>query len=141
VIGRLLFATSLATPVAGAVLADPHTDYLLYCRGCHLATGEGVPPDVPTLVDEIGRIVSVTGGREYIVRVPGVSQTAMNDERLAAVLNWVLAEFNADTTPTNFKPYDAREVGEARVKLLIDPLKYRASILQQTTGSEPGSDP
>ena len=116
---------------AGYASADPKTDYLLYCRGCHLANGESVPPDVPTLVDEIGRIVSVPGGREYIIRVPGVSQTAMNDEQLAAVLNWVLAEFNAETLPDNFPPYTAEEVGEARVKLLIDPLKYRASLLDK----------
>ena len=126
---RLLLMLSLAACATSA--ADPQTDYLLYCRGCHLANGESVPPDVPTLVDEIGRIVSVPGGREYVIRVPGVSQTAMNDEQLADVLNWVLAEFNADTTPTNFKPYDAEEVGEARVKLLIDPLKYRVTLLEK----------
>lgn len=125
----------------GQASADPRTDYLLYCRGCHLISGEGVPPDVPTLIDEIGKIVSIPGGREYIVRVPGVSQSAITDEELAAVLNWVLAELNADTVPDGFEPYTAREVGIARAKLLIDPLKYRASLLKKQTGSEPDSDP
>ncbi len=141
VIGRLLLAASLACSATGAALADPHTDYLLYCRGCHLASGEGVPPDVPTLVDEMGRIVSVPGGREYLIRVPGVSQTAMNNDDLAAVLNWVLTELNADTMPENFTPYTGEEVGKARPKVLVDPLKYRASLLENRMGSEPGSDP
>jgi hypothetical protein len=124
VLAVLLFCGS------GTVIADPRTDYLLYCRGCHLINGSGVPPEVPTLVDDIGKIVAVPGGREYIIRVPGVSQTAMNNDELAAVLNWVLAEFNADTTPENFEPYTSEEVGEARQKVLVDPLKYRASLLE-----------
>lgn len=115
---------------AGIASADPRTDYLLYCRGCHLINGSGVPPEVPTLVNDIGKLVAIPGGREYIVRVPGVSQTAMNDSELAAVLNWVLAEFNAETTPTNFAPYTSDEIGEARKKVLVDPLKYRASLLE-----------
>lgn len=115
---------------AGIASADPRTDYLLYCRGCHLINGSGVPPEVPTLVNDIGKLVAIPGGREYIVRVPGVSQTAMNDDELAAVLNWVLAEFNAETTPGNFAPYTSKEIGEARKKVLVDPLKYRASLLE-----------
>ena len=114
---------------AGSASADPRTDYLLYCRGCHLINGNGVPPDVPSLHDELGRILSVPGGREYLVRVPGVSQNAMTDKELAAVLNWVLGEFNADTLPRDFKPYTREEVAEARSKVLIDPLRYRAALL------------
>lgn len=116
--------------VSGMVIADPRTDYLLYCRGCHLINGSGVPPEVPTLVNDIGRMVAIPGGREYIIRVPGVSQTAMNNDELAAVLNWVLSEFNADTTPENFAPYTSEEVGEARQKVLVDPIRYRASLLE-----------
>jgi hypothetical protein len=127
---RFLLVVALMV-TAGIVYADPETDYLLYCRGCHLANGEGVPPDVPTLVDEIGNMVAVPGGREYIIRVPGVSQTDMNDKQLAAVLNWVLAEFNAETLPDDFRAYTAKEVATERVKVLSDPLKYRASILKE----------
>ena len=112
------------------VNADPRTDYLLYCRGCHLINGTGTPPEVPTLVNDIGKIVAIPGGREYIIRVPGVSQTAMNNDELAAVLNWVLSEFNADTTPGHFAPYTSEEVGKARQKVLVDPLKHRASLLE-----------
>ena len=136
-----LLLVALLVCAAGQAVPDPRTDYLLYCRGCHLISGKGVPPEVPSLHDEPGRLLSIPGGREYIVRVPGVSQTAMTDEELAAVLNWMLAEFNADTLPENFQPYTASEVATARANLLIDPLKYRASLLEQRAGSEPGSDP
>lgn len=123
------FGVLLLVTAGGLAGADPRTDYLLYCRGCHLISGEGVAPDVPTLHDELGRLLTIPGGREYIVRVPGVSQNAMTDEELAAVLNWVLAEFNASTLPVDFKPYTAREVGAVRAKTLLDPLKYRASLV------------
>ncbi len=128
---RLPLVALLLSVVSCMAMADPHTDYLLYCRGCHLANGEGVPPDVPTLVNELGKLVSVPGGREYIVRVPGVSLTDMNDKELAAVLNWVLSEFNAESLPDNFQPYTADEIGKSRQKVLIDPLRYRDSLLQK----------
>jgi len=122
----VLLAALLLSAHAGA---DPSSDYLLYCRGCHLANGKGVPPDVPTLHDELGRLIATPEGREYIIRVPGVSQTPMNNERLAAVLNWVMAEFNTSTLPDNFKPYSDREVGKARYKVLVNPVAYRATIV------------
>ena len=112
---------------------DAQARYLLHCRGCHLANGTGVPPDVPTLVDEIGRLVATPVGREYVVRVPGVSQSALDDEDLAVVLNWILETFNADTLPADFRSYSAGEITEAREKVLADPLKYRRSLRLDAT--------
>ena len=41
--------------IAGAEpLTDVRANYLFSCRGCHLADGRGVPPDVPTLRDTLG---------------------------------------------------------------------------------------
>lgn len=124
----LPFALLLLT-VTGIVRADPKTDYLLYCRGCHLANGAGVTPVVPTLIDELGKLLQVKGGREYIVRVPGVSQSDMNDRKLAAVLNWVVTEFNSGTTPDDFEPYTAEYIASVRNKVLADPLRHRAELL------------
>tara|TARA_B000000460_G_scaffold21205_1_gene13900 strand:+ start:207 stop:617 length:411 start_codon:yes stop_codon:yes gene_type:complete len=107
---------------------DAQARYLLHCRGCHLANGTGVPPDVPTLVDEIGRLVATPVGREYVVRVPGVSQSGLDDEGLAVVLNWILETFNADTLPAKYRPYSAGEIAEARRKVLADPLRYRRTL-------------
>ena len=127
----LLSVVFVATTVlaAGFANADTHADYLLYCRGCHLANGEGVPPEVPTLVNALGELLASPEGREYIIRVPGVSQTALNNEDLAAVLNWVITEFNSETLPADFRPYTAEEVAAARNKVLEDPLRTRARIL------------
>ena len=125
---HLLVLAALLLAAAGSARADTRTDYLLYCRGCHLANGEGVPPVVPTLHD-LGPLVATPTGREYIIRVPGVAQTEMNDTRLTAVLNWVLQEFNANTLPDDFKPYSVQEVSASRYKVLTDPVRTRAEIL------------
>jgi hypothetical protein len=80
------------------------------------------------LINTLGPIVSSPEGRDYIVRVPGASQTPLNDERLAEVMNWVLTTFNADTLGTSFKPLTGTEVGRSRRQVLADPLKLRRSL-------------
>ncbi|MBT3530371.1 MAG: hypothetical protein HOF74_01755 [Gammaproteobacteria bacterium] len=105
--------------------ASPRTNYLLYCSGCHRTTGEGKPPNVPTLVDELGKMMSVPEMRGYLVRIPGASQAPINDEELTEVINWVLEELNEDTLPNDFQKLTLGEVSEARKNVLADPLKYR----------------
>ena len=120
----LVFTLSLAAATA-AFGAGPRTNYLLYCSGCHLPSGVGNPPNVPTLHDELGRMLVVEEMRPYLVQVPGSSQTPLTDADLAAVVNWMLYEFNADTLPEDFEPLTVKEVAEARKTILADPLKYR----------------
>jgi hypothetical protein len=125
---RVLLLTALLA-VADMAAADPQTDYLLYCRGCHLRNGEAVPKaNVPSL-HELAPLLATDEGRDYIIRVPGVSQNPMSNQRLAAVLNWVMQEFNAHALPADYRPFTADEVGEARVKVLPDPRAHRAKIL------------
>ena len=108
--------------------ADPKVDYLLHCSGCHMPDGTGLSNVVRTLHDVIGRMVTEPTGRDYIIRVPGVSQAPINDEKLAKVLNWMLMEFSSETLPKNFKPFTDKEVERARSHLLADPLRYRAEL-------------
>ena len=112
----------------GTVDASARTDYLLHCAGCHMPEGNGLPPEVPTLVGSLGRIAASDEGRDYIARVPGASQAPISDAQLAAVLNWVLLEFNSETLPESFRPLTVREVGKSRNKVLSDPLKMRRTL-------------
>ena len=84
-------------------------DYLLHCSGCHQADGAGVPGVVPPL-SGLAPFLATPAGRAYLVRVPGVAQAPLDDERLAALLNWVMREMSgAQPSPA----YDAREVARA----------------------------
>lgn len=115
---------------ASQSLADPHTDYLLYCRGCHLHTGDPVPDaNIPSL-HELAPLLSTQEGRDYLIRVPGVSQSGMSDKQLAAVLNWVITEFNSTSIPEDFTRFTTEEVDRVRDKILINPLKAREEILK-----------
>lgn len=104
---------------------SPRTNFLLYCSGCHLTNAEGKPPNVPTLVGELGRMLSVADMRSYLVRIPGASQAPISDAELTEVINWLLEEYNADTLPDGFVMLSEDEVTTARKQVLADPLKYR----------------
>lgn len=121
----LTAGTALCLLASLVAEADPRADYLLHCGGCHRPTGEGLPPDVPTLVAELGPIAGSDEGRAYLVRVPGASQAPVSDQVLADIINWILSEFNADTLPGDFEPLSAAEVARSRGDTLADPLSYR----------------
>ena len=122
------YEESAQTP---AERAAARFDYLLHCSGCHRPDGAGAPPDVPSLLGPIGAIVATPAGREYVARVPEVAQSPLDDNALARLLNWMLQEFSADTLPAGFRPLEAEEVGEARARVLTDPLRTRAAIAGQ----------
>jgi mono/diheme cytochrome c family protein len=127
--------------VAGALLAiavpavaDPRSDYLMHCAGCHLVDASGKPPYVPSLAGPLGRIAASPEGRDYLARVPGAAQAPISDDELAAVLNWLLFEFNGDTLPQRFRPLRGAEVAKSRARVLADPLKLRAELWPEDGG-------
>lgn len=121
--------------VAGALLtvavpsfADPRSDYLMHCAGCHLADARGVPPYVPSLSGPLGRLVASAEGRDYLARVPGAAQAPLSDDELAAVFNWLLLEYNRDTLPPGFELLRGAEIAKSRTRVLADPLKLRNEL-------------
>lgn len=123
---RIVLVFALA--VVAEAAADPEVDYLLHCGGCHRPDASGVPPAVPPLAGTLGRIAATAEGRDYLVRVPGAAQTPLTDDALAAVVNWVLLEFNAESLPADFKPLTGKEVGRSRKNALADPLALRRAL-------------
>lgn len=114
---------------ANAAAEEPRVAYWLHCAGCHGLEGHGAPPEVPSLIDEPGRIVQLPGGREYMIAIPGVSQAGLDDAELAKVLNYMMREFSPRMLPAEFKPFSADEVGRSRAETLIDPLLRREQLL------------
>lgn len=125
-LGRLFILIALFSLSADGFAASPRVNYLLYCTGCHAADGAGKAPNVPSLRDELGRMIAVPEMRSYLVRIPGASQAPISDAELTDVINWLLHEFNSGTLPTNFEDYTIDEVSNARRNILADPLRYRA---------------
>lgn len=119
---RLRAALVAGAIVAGAapLQADPAGDYMLHCRGCHGADGRGAPPDVPDLRGELAQLVLRPGGREFVMRVPGVTQTELDPGRTAALLNWMVVAFGPLPADSGFVPFTAAEVARFRSQPLVD---------------------
>ncbi|MBK1818562.1 cytochrome c [Burkholderia orbicola] len=121
-------ASAQADDAADAALARQH--WVLNCMGCHTATGGGIPGKVPPLANSLGYFTHLPAGREYVMRVPGASNSALSDRELADVLNWVLATMNRDALPRDFKPYTAAEVAAHRRPALSDVATVRAGLVR-----------
>ena len=126
--GFTFLALLFALVTHSVFAASPRINYLLYCSGCHRPLGEGNPPNVPTLHNELGLMMSVQEMRGYLARVPGSAPAPITDAELTDVLNWMLEQFNADTLPEDFKKLTVEEVTKAREESLADPNQYRADF-------------
>ncbi|CAG9197193.1 Cytochrome c in methylamine utilization cluster [Paraburkholderia sabiae] len=117
-----------AQSTADASLAQQH--WVLNCMGCHTATGGGIPGKVPPLANSLGYFEHLPAGREYVVRVPGASNSALSDQELADVLNWLLTTKNRDALPKDFKPYTASEITQHRRPAFSDVATVRAGLIR-----------
>jgi hypothetical protein len=122
----VLLAALVAPP---AFAAAPELDYLLHCQGCHRADGGETPGSVPPLADQVARFLRVPGGREYLVRVPGSSQSSLDDAALARLLNWIVQRFGPADAAAAAAPYTADEVARVRMPPLVDVERVRAELV------------
>ena len=118
---------------AGVAASEQPADvnYMIHCMGCHLADGSGSPPQVPDVRGEMGRLLGVDGGREYLVQIPGAATAPVSDSELAAIINYMLSAFSAETLPASFEPFSEAEVKRLRPHWLSDPEPVRQRLLDQ----------
>lgn len=89
-------------------------NWALNCQGCHLADGKGTQNTSTNLSGRVAKYLWVPGGRAYLIRVPGVATSDLEDDDLAAVVNWMLLRFDKQDIPVSFQPYTGAEVGRLR---------------------------
>jgi mono/diheme cytochrome c family protein len=130
--GTAGMAALAVTPAAQAetdtAMAQQH--WVLNCMGCHTANGSGIPGKVPPLATSLGYFEHLPAGREYVMRVPGASNSALSDAELADVLNWLLTTMNRDSLPHDFRPYTAAEVAAHRRPAFSDVATVRAGLIK-----------
>ena len=110
-------------PIAQAGYSVP-VNYQLQCAGCHRDHGEGsAANDTPRRQGFVGNFLRVPGGREFLVRVPGISQSALNDQQIADLLNWLLARdgMAGNSSPEQWRPYSGEEVRRVRQSSMLEP--------------------
>lgn len=103
-------------------------DYARNCQGCHGAEGVSVA-EVPRLQGRAGWFTRTQEGRAYVVQVPNVLQAALSDSRLAAMLNWMLAQFSSAELPADFEPYTGAEVARLRVSRIDSVIERRRQVV------------
>ncbi|MBM4268498.1 MAG: cytochrome c [Deltaproteobacteria bacterium] len=129
----LALAALLGSPLVARARETEKHDYLLHCSGCHRPDASGTPGTVPSLFG-IDRFARSEEGRAYLVGVPGVAQAPVSDERLAALLNWLVREHAAARADEAALPFTAGEVARLRAAPLRDPAPVRARVIGTTEG-------
>ena len=128
-----------AIPRIGAV----QEDFSRNCQGCHRADGAGACRTVPRIRDFVGLFTRVPGGRDYLLRVPGVVWAMLDDARLTRVLNWMLVTYSREQLAPDFTPFTEEEVAKARERPLANVLETRRRLiaeLQRRALLPPGDD-
>jgi mono/diheme cytochrome c family protein len=129
VLGRQVAARADAPAVAATRHA--RSNYVLHCGGCHGMDGAGSQlgnvPDMRSL----GQFLRVPGGREFVIKVPGVMGSGLNDAQVAEVTNWTLATLARASVPADHRPYDAGEVAQARASPIVDVASARRRLVEQ----------
>lgn len=114
-----------------AVTTSVRSLYVVHCAGCHGRDGAGsVTGNVPDM-RRLGRFLQVSGGREFVVSVPGVMGSGLSDAQVADVTNWVLATLARESLPADHRPYSADEVQRARAVPLVDVAGARERIVKE----------
>ncbi len=116
--------------VGPAGTRQAHEDWMLHCQGCHGADGNLATPGMPLLKGKVAGYLREAGGRARLVQVPGIANASLSDARLAHMLNWMLATFDAEHLPDDFDAYTGVEVGALR----------RRPPAQGSTPALPGRD-
>lgn len=108
------------------------------CQGCHNSDGSGnIERDVPPLVD-LKSFHSLKKGREFLIRVPGVARSPLNDVELANLSNWMMEEFGKPENNSNWSPYSSEEIAALRKKPLLEDLRHvRQGLVERLQNQNP----
>lgn len=121
-----------AEPRAGApsvaITSSVRSLYVVHCAGCHGRDGVGTRAGNVPDMRQLGRFLQLDGGREFVIKVPGVMGSGLTDQQVADVTNWVLVTLASASVPAGHTPYDAAEVRSARAAVPIDVAAERARL-------------
>jgi mono/diheme cytochrome c family protein len=122
----------LAGPLWASDTGSPRMNYMLHCSGCHGQDAAGSPgAGVPSMRGAIGHFFKVEGGREFLIQVPGTSQSSLNDAQTAELMNWMLKTFSKDEIPAATPAYSKQEVAQLRSAPLIEVAAEREAIIKR----------
>ena len=110
----------------------PATQYLIHCSGCHRADGSGsLRGGIPDLRGYVGSFGRVDNGRTYLMHVPGVVGSGLDNADIAAVMNYIFERW-ADAPASDPVPlFTAAEVAQLRKRSVPDVVKARRRVVHE----------
>ncbi len=87
--------------------------------------------------DFVGYFLHSPEGREFLIRVPGVAHSALGDNEITELMNWLLQSFSADQLPATFAPFTVDEVTALRQDPESAPDTARVAILGKIAADLP----
>ncbi len=112
--GLLCMQAIAAEPANIPQFSKVQSDYLLACGGCHGESGVSNARLVPDLRDQVGYFLNTPQGRRYLVQLPNVVTSALDDAALAGVLNFMVWDIGGAGAPAGASRYTAPEVSMLR---------------------------
>jgi len=103
-------------------------DYVLRCQGCHGADGQGAPHKVPAIRESLPKLMRLADGRDFLLRVPGATNSPLTDAELADVLNWLALRFRDASSPAELPRFSAADVSAARRRPLVGVHRQRRDL-------------
>lgn len=114
-----------------AVTTSVRSLYIVHCAGCHGRDAAGsTVGNVPDM-RRLGQFLQLEGGREFVIKVPGVMGSGLSDQQVADVTNWLLQTLATGSASAGHLPYEAAEVRRARETPLLDVAAARERLLAQ----------
>jgi mono/diheme cytochrome c family protein len=126
-----LLALAIIAAAAGpaAAAGDGRYLYTLHCSGCHVPNGSGsVEGRIPALAGVVGHFQKLPEGRLYTLQVPGIMNSGLKDDDVAALVNWMVPHFAGGSLQGTFTPYTTDEVAAARSSRPTDIFAARRAI-------------
>jgi hypothetical protein len=128
-----LLLAPLGAAQAQEVAISPETNYLLGCGGCHGEGGVSNAKLVPVLRGQVGYFLNTEEGRRYLIQLPNVAFSTLDNRALADMLNYTVFTVGGASAPAGAKPFTADEVATWRRQPLNEVVlsKYRQTLINR----------
>ena len=108
------------------------TQYLIHCSGCHRADGSGsLRGGIPDLRGYVGSFGRLNDGRTYLMHVPGVVGSGLDNAEIAAVMNYIFDRWAAAPAGDPVPVFTAAEVARLRELSVPDVVKARRRVVRE----------
>lgn len=126
----LIGLASFGSIAAGAP-RSPAPIFIQHCSGCHGLNGDGggATSGIPKFRDFVGAFAGDELGRTYVLHVPGIANTSLDDDAIAAVVNYVMTTWGGESLPKKFRAFTKTEVEARRRYPVSDIVALRREVV------------